>query len=253
MSGMDHSRFQRYEEHFVNSLRIVDREISIDPGRKRGRQEGWKLSSDDYLSFRNIHRLILIYFSKSARKAYIEAQSELLEAEGYLHALDLEFRLMVSAEKSKLHGRLKSYREDYQVRLTHLHAIKQEIEGVEEKNDAVPNQCRPVDVTFDIQGGLRTNALLDRSTNSLEQSRQIVANTEIIGKNVISDLESQREQLLGAKENLSETKDFAGIAKRLLRSMGRKALMQKFSLIFTIISLFAVICLIIYFGLAKKF
>jgi vesicle transport through interaction with t-SNAREs protein 1 len=160
---------------------------------------------------------------------------------------------MVSAEKSKLHGRLKTYREDYQARLTQLQAIKQEIEGFEEKVGAGPNRCCHAEATFDIQGEIRTNALLDRSTNSLEQSRQLVANTEIIGKNVITDLESQREQLLGAKENLSETKDFAGTAKRLLRSMGRKALMQRFTLILSIISLFVVICLIIYFGLAKKF
>jgi hypothetical protein len=50
---MDHSRFQRYEEHFVNSLRIVDREICIGAEQKGGRHEGLKLSSDDYLPMRN--------------------------------------------------------------------------------------------------------------------------------------------------------------------------------------------------------
>eukprot|EP00429_Kryptoperidinium_foliaceum_P122306 CAMPEP_0176330476 /NCGR_PEP_ID=MMETSP0121_2-20121125/76046_1 /TAXON_ID=160619 /ORGANISM="Kryptoperidinium foliaceum, Strain CCMP 1326" /LENGTH=72 /DNA_ID=CAMNT_0017673275 /DNA_START=54 /DNA_END=268 /DNA_ORIENTATION=+ len=55
---------------------------------------------------------------------------------------------------------------------------------------------------------LNANQRLDSSTATLEQSRNILYQTENIGDAVITDLESQKEKLVDAREKVKDTKRF---------------------------------------------
>lgn len=87
---------------------------------------------------------------------------------------------------------------------------------------------------------------------SLEQSRQILAQTENIGVNIITDLESQKEILIDAQGKVKETRQFTMDAKKVLRIMGNRAAMHKCCVIFTIIILAGAIGAIAYYGFFAK-
>ncbi len=99
---------------------------------------------------------------------------------------------------------------------------------------------------------ISANQRLDQSTLTLENSRQIIAQTEGIGNAIVTDLESQKEQLKHATSNAQEIKQFTFDAKGILRSMGRRAIIHNLCMMFTILILFGVICVIIYYGFIRN-
>eukprot|EP00981_Chlorochromonas_danica_P004049 scaffold768_cov174-Ochromonas_danica.AAC.22 len=98
---------------------------------------------------------------------------------------------------------------------------------------------------------LNANQRLDESTAVLEQSRQLVAQTETIGNTVITDLGSQREKLVDAKEKVQETRNFTTEARRVLRMMGNRAIMHKIFVTVLIVGLAAAIVAVGYYGMSK--
>ena len=80
-------RFGRYEENFLNSSRIISR-CMVQLEKAAG-------SVDTVIS------------------ASVEIESELSEAEGYLRAMDVEFRTMSSVEKKGAQQKVTDYREEY--------------------------------------------------------------------------------------------------------------------------------------------
>ena len=96
---------------------------------------------------------------------------------------------------------------------------------------------------------MASNQKLDDATASLEQSRQLVAQTENIGSGIITDLESQKATLQGATERVQETKEFTLDAKKILRMMGHRAIIHKICVMFTVVALAAAIGAIAWFGI----
>ena len=65
-------------------------------------------------------------------------------------------------------------------------------------------------------------------------------------------MESQKETLMSAHDKVTETRMFTSDAKKILRTMGTRAVMQKVCVVFTIIVLAGIIGIIAYYGFAKK-
>lgn len=80
----------------------------------------------------------------------------------------------------------------------------------------------------------------------------ILAQTEQIGVTIINDMEGQKETLINAQGKVKETREYTMDAKQILRTMGNRAVMHKCCVMITIIILFAVICVIIYYGFIKS-
>jgi vesicle transport through interaction with t-SNAREs 1 len=155
--------------------------------------------------------------------------------------MDVEFRTMVGTDKKTASQKVADYRDEYKSLLQTFQVTKQNAESVALKSGTVARNKL-----------LSANQRLDQSTATLENSRQIIAQTEAVGSNIIEDLESQKEQLKHAISNTSEIKQFTSDAKLVLRSMGRRAVIHNLCMMFTILVLFGIICVIIYYGFIEK-
>lgn len=170
----------------------------------------------------------------------VEIEGELSEAEGYLRAMDVEFRTMSSADKRSAQQKVADYREELRRLQQNFASSKSNAEAVAlTKGPAARSKL------------LNANQRLDESTAVLEQSRQLVAQTETIGNTVITDLSSQREKLVDAKEKVQETRNFTTEARRVLRMMGNRAIMHKIFVSVLIVGLAAAIVAVGYYGMSK--
>ena len=64
---------------------------------------------------------------------------------------------------------------------------------------------------------------------------------ENTGNTIITDMENQKELLTDARTKVKETKDFTTEARRVLRSMGNRAILHKLCVMFTILVLAGII------------
>eukprot|EP01035_Chromulina_nebulosa_P017766 gene17766-23368_t len=183
---MEVDRFKRYEEDFLNSMKIISRGM-----RQLDSAAG------------NIDVVI---------SSSVEIEGELSEAEGYLRAMDVEFRSISSNDKKYALQKLTEYRDEYKETLQKYQTSKFNAEAQALKGG--PNARTKL---------LNSNQRLDQSTLLLEQSRQALAHTEKIGTNILTDLESQKETLMSASTKVKETRSFTAEAKQVLRSMGNRA------------------------------
>ncbi|XP_072389902.1 vesicle transport through interaction with t-SNAREs homolog 1B [Diabrotica undecimpunctata] len=90
-------------------------------------------------------------------------------------------------------------------------------------------------------------AALERTGESLARSTQIAIETEAVGTEVISELDSQREALLRTRNRLGDANEELRNAKSTLKAMGRNVLYNKLILILIIILeilILAAICFI---------
>jgi vesicle transport through interaction with t-SNAREs protein 1 len=99
---------------------------------------------------------------------------------------------------------------------------------------------------------LTANQKLDQSTTTLEQSKQIISQTEKVGETIMTDMENQKEKLMDATQKVKETRDFTSDARRVLRRMGHRAVLHKIFVYMTVLGLAAAIVAVGYFGLVNK-
>jgi vesicle transport through interaction with t-SNAREs protein 1 len=173
--------------------------------------------------------------------ASVEIEGELSEAEGFLRAMDIEFRSMSSMEKRGAQLKLNDYREELKQLQSTYTTSKMSAEAQALKGG--PSSRTRL---------LNSNQKLDNSTATLEKSRQILANTQQIGDTVLTDLETQKETLMDARNKVKETKDFTSEARRVLRMMGNRAIIHKICVVLIIIGLAAAIIATGYYGVTKK-
>jgi hypothetical protein len=92
---------------------------------------------------------------------------------------------------------------------------------------------------------------LDRATHSLERSRQIVADTELIGAHVANDLEGQREKLIAGQHHVRSMSAATRTVRKTLRTMSSNALTLKVFLVVVNVLLAALIGMLVYYGYIK--
>jgi vesicle transport through interaction with t-SNAREs protein 1 len=180
-------------------------------------------------------------FSDGVIATSVDIESELSESEGYLRAMDVEFRTMASADKKHAQTKFNDYREEYKQTLQRYQSTKFNAEAQALKGG--PGARSKL---------LNSNQKLDNSTALLEQSRSMIANTEKVGTTIITDMESQKETLKGAQEKVQETRSITGEARKILKQMGNRAIMHKICVGFTIVVLLVVIGVIAWFGFISQ-
>jgi vesicle transport through interaction with t-SNAREs 1 len=155
--------------------------------------------------------------------------------------MDVEYRLLVGADKKSASQKVVEYRDEYKQLLQTYEVTKAKAERLALQNgSAARNKL------------ISANQRLDESTATLEKSRIILAETEAIGNGIIVDLESQKESLKAANSNVKETKQYTVDAKVILTTMGRRAVIHNTIMAFIILILFGVICVIGYYGFVEK-
>ncbi|RLV94191.1 t-SNARE VTI1 [Spathaspora sp. JA1] len=96
---------------------------------------------------------------------------------------------------------------------------------------------------------LNSNASLERSSQRLQDSQRIALETEAIGGNILNDLRSQREQISGSRNTLSQADNYVDKSIQTLKSMTRRLTANKF----ISYGIIAVLILLIFLVLASKF
>lgn len=155
--------------------------------------------------------------------------------------MDIEFRSMASSDKRSAQQKVTDYREELKRLHQNFQSAKFNAESIALK--AGPSSRAKL---------LNANQKLDNSTAALEQSRMLIAQAENTGNVIITDMESQKELLTDARTKVKETKDFTVEARRVLKSMGNRAIMHKICVMLTIIGLAGAIGAVAYYGFAKK-
>lgn len=213
---MDHvnakDRFFRYEEHFLNCSRGCSRTLD-------------QLSKADG----NINRIIA---------TSVEIEGEISEAESYVRAMDVEHRNIMGADKRDFVDRVRNYRDELKDLNQRFTKVKFQAESEAVKKGSSDSRTKL----------LSANAKLDKSSDTLLQSRALVGETEDVGTAILTDLKEQKETLQGAGSNVIETRGFTLEARRILKRMRERAFWNKACIYIWIVLLFIAIVCIILFG-----
>lgn len=148
---------------------------------------------------------------------------------------------MVYDEKRSIMDKVPAYREDYNQLVSSFKTLRQSAEAYL--------------MTTNTANRIKFNTInekLDKSTVTLEESRRIISDTENIGTSIISNLRSQREQLLTSSDHVQATKSITIDTKALLQVMKTKFYMKSVFLYFVMIILAALIFLVVYYGYIKS-
>lgn len=217
MSANDTSseRFSRYEESFLNSSRIVTRNITQLSGTR---------GKDDAIC-----------------SISVDIEFEIDDAEAYVVAMESEFRSMPSADKRSAQQKINGYKEEIKQLKDHFKRTKDEADALALKTGSSSRQRL-----------LKNQEKLDKSTATLEKSRMIIAQTDEIGNEVINNMENQKEQLVGAAAKVDETRGYTSDAKDVLTAMANRALRHTACVALVIIILLGLNVITIYFAFVDK-
>uniref|UniRef100_A0A6U4L7W0 t-SNARE coiled-coil homology domain-containing protein n=1 Tax=Phaeomonas parva TaxID=124430 RepID=A0A6U4L7W0_9STRA len=220
------SLFENYEEEYLRCARVLNTHINS-------------------ISARGVT-------ADRVRTTVVQAEMDVAEAEGYVKAMEVEVRSLRGPVKKSCQQKLERYRND-------LGSLKREIERARLTGGGA-RQAGEVSLAPS-QGGmsaqraqmmLETNDILDESTAQLEQTRRVIADTEQVGDNIMSNLEEQKETLVRAHDDVRETRGITREAQRVLRMMGNRALMHTLCLYVVILILLALIGVVINYGFVNK-
>jgi vesicle transport through interaction with t-SNAREs 1 len=170
----------------------------------------------------------------------VDIETEISEAEAYLRALDVESRSAIG-DKRAMAAKLADFKKEIRSLNDDYRNCKFEAEQQALKSGSTARTKLT-----------SNNDKLDKSTRTLEQSRMLVAQTQDVGNVILTDLESQREQLEDAHGKVKDTKQYTLDAKGMLRMMHNRAVLHKILVYVTIVVLFGIIVVMIYFGFIKK-
>ena len=173
----------------------------------------------------------------------MECEGELSEIEGFYRAMEAEVNAMLSADKQHNQRKLEGYYEEYMVAVEASKELRLSTHAAAKTNEATTSARKAL---------VASNERLDQSTYSLQQAKQTVNETEQIGEIIVNDLESQREKLIGAGDNVAGTKQSTHIARRALNLISKRVLIQKIFLLILILLLFITMWLLLYYGIIHR-
>ena len=183
------------------------------------------------------------FFPDALISTSVECEGELSELEGFVKAMEIEVNSMIFSEKQHSQQKLEGYAEEYREALLSFEELRRVAKAAIIKNEMNSATRRAL---------VADNDRLDQFTNGILQSKSVVAETELIGNVITSDLENQREKLLGAGENVRETKEYTQVARRVLNIMSNRDFTYKLFLFFLSFLLFLIIWMLTYYGFMSK-
>ncbi|KAH9466594.1 hypothetical protein MJO28_000791 [Puccinia striiformis f. sp. tritici] len=189
------------------------------------------------------------------RKAVLRrVERDYEEAEEILSQMDVELQSLDRALKPTISQKLKSYKAE-------LSGFKSQIkQAYSQANPTELNSDSPYQEESDLSNStkerqaqrerlLRSQQVLESSSNRLDSSHRIALETEELGSGILRDLRGQREQIENTRDTLREADGHLDKASNTLNKMIRRMYQQR------VISgvIIAVLILLILFILYSKF
>ncbi|KAH9823804.1 hypothetical protein DFH28DRAFT_225147 [Melampsora americana] len=212
--------------------------------------------NDLVISLRNSLNVEVKNLVGEPRKAVLRrVERDIEEAEEIVSQMEVEIQTLDRALKPSLQVKLKSFRNE-------LSVFKSQTKQAQRSSNS--SGSGPGALTFDDEEDhqtnfsqsqaqrerlLRSNELLESSSNRLDSSHRIALETEDLGTGILRDLRSQREQIEGTRDTLREADGHIDKASNTLNKMIRSMYRQR---IITGL-IIAVLVMLILFILYSKF
>ncbi|GIY28885.1 vesicle transport through interaction with t-SNAREs homolog 1B [Caerostris darwini] len=173
----------------------------------------------------------------------------LLLREGLIEDLEIEIKAAPYPFRTQMNNRLKGYRQD-------LNLLKKKVAQSENSAASSRNQLlgttQPSTSPFSSASNnrgrlLQINDTINRTTESVNRTQQIAAETDQVGIAVVDELGTQRESLIRTKERLVDTDANLSKSRKILRSMYRRVMTNKLILIVIILLEIAILCGVVYY------
>ncbi|EGG11441.1 uncharacterized protein MELLADRAFT_41920 [Melampsora larici-populina 98AG31] len=198
----------------------------------------------------NVEAKNLVGEQRKAVLRRVERDTE--EAEEIVSQMEVEVQTLDRALKPSINAKLKSFRNE-------LTAFKSQTKQAQASSNLVgsgPGTSNFDDDQTDFSQSqaqrerlLKSNYLLESSSNRLDSSHRIALETEDLGTGILRDLRSQREQIEGTRDTLREADGHIDKASNTLNQMIRTMYRQR---IITGV-IITVLVLLILFILYSKF
>jgi len=186
--------------------------------------------------------------SGEKKKAVIsEAERQIEDAGQTLQYMEKCLKSVSREGARRMEIRLKDYTSDFarlKKDLQHAALVTSSYDRDFQNSTNQSGWNNGMDVRSQILVGTQT---LDESSERLVNTHRIAVETETIGENVLGEMNTQKQTLERARDNLSTIDDNVTKGRRILSSMSRRIATNKLILAFIILILLAANGLVIYF------
>ncbi|XP_033103665.1 vesicle transport through interaction with t-SNAREs homolog 1A-like [Anneissia japonica] len=179
------------------------------------------------------------------------AEKQMDEAQELLEQMDLEVRGIPAKDRQKYSTRVKSYQTELtrlekdlrrsKIAFTDLETGRDELFGLEDVQSSEDQRTRLLDNT----------ERLERSGRKLEAGYRMTVETEQIGQDILDNLHRDREKINNSRQRLRDMDSTIGQSSRVLNTMLRRIIQNRFLMIFLGLVVVAVIILAIFFSVKK--
>jgi len=174
----------------------------------------------------------------SSRQVVQVCEKDLEEAFDVLERMEFEVRSLPSSEKVSVNARLKSFRADLD---SHRRKIRRAEDASFGRRDSGLSGATANSVQ---ERFARSTSKLVEGKDRLSEARKIAAQTEEVGQGIMGELQSQRETLIHARDEVHGVNDNLTRGQGLLRTMTRRAVMQKVMLWCVVLILVVIIIIV---------
>ncbi|XP_037318707.2 vesicle transport through interaction with t-SNAREs homolog 1A isoform X3 [Pungitius pungitius] len=156
----------------------------------------------------------------------LNVDKQLEEVRELLEQMDLEAREIPIQSRAMYNSRLKSYKQEIEKlakdfkrsRIAYSDEVRNELLG----DEASSSENQLIKLREERAHLLDNTEKLERSSRRLEAGYQIAVETEQVGQEILSNLNSDREKIQRARERLRETDANLGKSSRILTGMLRR-------------------------------
>ncbi|KAM8838013.1 vesicle transport through interaction with t-SNAREs homolog 1A isoform 3-T3 [Spinachia spinachia] len=156
----------------------------------------------------------------------LNVDKQLEEVRELLEQMDLEAREIPIQSRAMYNSRMKSYKQEIEKlekdfkrsRIAYSDEVRNELLG----DEASSSENQLIKLREERAHLLDNTEKLERSSRRLEAGYQIAVETEQVGQEILSNLNSDREKIQRARERLRETDANLGKSSRILTGMLRR-------------------------------
>lgn len=171
-------------------------------------------------------------------------ESSIDDCHDLLDSMSLEVQQIATNLRSSYNAKLRSYRSD-------IDRLKKDLKGAMDDKDKrqLFNGSQSEEGYTQRQKLLNTNASIERSSQRLQDATRTAMESETVGSSILNNLRSQRDQILNARDTLSEADTYVDRSLKTLKTMTRRMATNKL----ITYGIIAVLILLIFLVLYSKF
>ncbi|CAL8301319.1 unnamed protein product [Lota lota] len=186
----------------------------------------------------------------------LNVDKQLEEVRELMEQMDLEVREIPVQSRAMFNSRLKSYKQEVEKlekdfkrsRIAYSDEVRNELLG----DEAGSSENQLIKLREERAHLLDNTEKLERSSRRLEAGYQIAVETEQIGQEMLSNLNTDREKIQRARERLRETDANLGKSSRILTGMLRRIIQNRFLVFILGAIILITIILALYFNLRGR-